>query len=197
MHKAIPRNSIWLWKKKISYHRSIVYFSTMSESQMMMWWQLIPEDFGPNIQNISVIENIVADTQSILPSKSANKYEHITSKSQCHAKDLFAIDIEENNYYYFLLTVLNVQREQQKELRNLNYKLSAYILYWGSGYSNQALNNVDIICYGRKIYTPQNLRRCVIDWYHLYLNCPCGSRLAKNPRIVLLESPCHASKTVW
>ena len=42
----------------------------------------------------------------------------------------------------------------------------------------QALDKVKIICYDRKIYVPQSLRRRVLDWYHLYLNHPVGNRLA-------------------
>ena len=45
------------------------------------------------------------------------------------------------------------------------------------GYSRQALDNIDLICHDRKIYEPQTLHRRVIDWYHLYLNHPGGSRI--------------------
>ena len=43
----------------------------------------------------------------------------------------------------------------------------------------QELDDVEIICYGSKIYVPQSLRRHVLDWYHFYLNHPVVSRLAK------------------
>ena len=78
-----------------------------------------------------------------------------------------------------MLNILIVQREQQMELRNINSKLSTYILDHVSGYSMQALNGVEIICYDIKIYVPQTLCRRVIDWYHFYLNHPDGSRIAK------------------
>ena len=48
----------------------------------------------------------------------------------------------------------------------------------------QALDDVDIICYDINIYVPQSLRRRVLDCYHLYLNPPGGSRLAKTIREV-------------
>ena len=48
----------------------------------------------------------------------------------------------------------------------------------------QSLDNVKIIYYDSKIYVLQSLRRCVLYWYHLYLNHPCGSRLAKKTREV-------------
>ena len=92
---------------------------------------------------------------------------------------LLSIGREENSENYFRLNILNVQREQKKYLIKINYKLSAYISYWSSGYSKQALDKVEIILYDSKIYVPQTLRRRVLDWYHFYLNHPGGSRLAK------------------
>ena len=53
-----------------------------------------------------------------------------------------------------------------------------------SGYSMQALYEVKIIFYDSKIYLPQNLHRCVLDWYQLYLNHPGGSRIPKTIREV-------------
>ena len=60
-----------------------------------------------------------------------------------------------------------------------NYKLSTYIPYQGCGYSKQAINNVNIVFYDRKINVLQSLCILVLDWYHLYLNLPGGSRRAK------------------
>ena len=61
----------------------------------------------------------------------------------------------------------------------MNSKLSTYILDRGSGYSMQALNDVEIICYDSKIYVSQSLCRRVLYLYHFYLNHPGGSRLAE------------------
>ena len=60
-------------------------------------------------------------------------------------------------------------------------KISTYISDQGSGYSIQALDDGEIICYDIKIYVPQILPRHVLDWYHLYLNHPSGGRLEKPP----------------
>ena len=63
----------------------------------------------------------------------------------------------------------------------------------------QALYYVEIICYDRKIYVPQILRRCVLDLYHFYLNHLVGSRLAKQIREVcywkglLVQAKLHAN----
>ena len=66
-------------------HKNMVYAATLSESQKFMHWQLILEDFGPNIWHIAKVENILADTLSRLPSVSVDKYDPCTRKSQCRA----------------------------------------------------------------------------------------------------------------
>ena len=67
-------------------HKNLVYVATLSESQRVMRWILILKEFGPNIQHISVVENIVAYVISRLPSAYVKNYNTITSKSQYHAK---------------------------------------------------------------------------------------------------------------
>ena len=73
-----------------------------------MRWQLILEDFGPDIQHIAGVDNIVADTLSRLPFMPRNKNEPFTRKAQCRANELFAIDREENNEDCFPLNLLIV-----------------------------------------------------------------------------------------
>ena len=89
-----------------------------------MRWQLIIKEFGPNIQHISGVDNIESDTLRRFPSVSIDKYNTSTMKYQCQTKKLFAIGREENIEDCFPLNILNVQRKIQKELRNINSKLS-------------------------------------------------------------------------
>ena len=123
----------------------MVYATTLNESQKVMRWQLILEGFGPNIQHISGVDNIVPATLSILSYTSVKKYEPITIKDQRRSYELFAIGEKKYNKEHFSINILNMQREQQKHSIKVNSKLSAYILDWGSGYSKKALNKVKII----------------------------------------------------
>ena len=93
---------------------------------------------------------------------------------------------KKNNKNRFPLNLLIVQREQQKELRNINYKLSTYISDRRYGCFMQELEDIEIICYDSEIYLPQSMLRLVmvLDWYHFYLYHPGGSRLAKTTREV-------------
>jgi hypothetical protein len=91
----------------------LVYAATLSESQRVMRWRLILEEFGPNIQHIPGIDNIVADTLSRFPS--ANYERHDTSTdSLVRANEFFAfndIDIDDG----YPLTLFTVQQDQQHE----------------------------------------------------------------------------------
>ena len=55
-----------------SYHKNLVYAAAQSESQRVMHWRLIIEDFGPTINHISGVDNIVYDTISRLPYTTVN-----------------------------------------------------------------------------------------------------------------------------
>ena len=86
------------------------YAATLSESQRVMRWQLILEEFGPNIQHISGVDNIVTDTLIRLPYTSINKYEPRTRKAQFCVNELLAIFRIENNKYSLPLNLFIVKR---------------------------------------------------------------------------------------
>ena len=83
-----------------SDHKNLVYAVTLSESQRVMRWRLILGEVGPNIQQIAGVDNLVADTLSILTSTPSDRYEPCTMKAQCREKKLFSIDRVENNEDY-------------------------------------------------------------------------------------------------
>ena len=95
-----------------SDHKNLVYAATLSESQRVVLWVLNLKEFGPNIHHIYVVENIVADTLSILPSMHSNKYNPCTRKAQNHANKSFTLGGIENNEDPPPLNLLILQREQ-------------------------------------------------------------------------------------
>ena len=58
----------------------MVYATTLSEPQRVIFWRHTLEEFGPNIQYVAGVGNIVADTISRFPSTSFEKNKTITSK---------------------------------------------------------------------------------------------------------------------
>ena len=94
-----------------------------------MLWRLIIKEFGPNIQHIAGVDNIVADTLSRLMSTPSGKYNTCTRKSKCRVKKLFAIGRVENNENCFPLNLLIVQREKKW---NEEYKFQPQYIHFGS-----------------------------------------------------------------
>ena len=93
-----------------SDNKNLFYATTLSESKRVMRWRLILEEFGPNIQHIAVVDNIVADKLSRLPSTPSNKYDTCTRKAQSCANESFTLGRMENNKDYLSLNLLIVQR---------------------------------------------------------------------------------------
>ena len=77
----------------------------MSEYQRVMRCQVILKYFGPIIQHIRGVDNMVANTLSRFPSTPIGNYEPSTLKSQCCANELFALSRDKNNEDGFPLTV--------------------------------------------------------------------------------------------
>ena len=88
----------------------MVYAATLIEYQRLMFWRLIIKEFGPNIQHIAGVDNIVANMISRFPPTPSDNYNPFTRKSQCRSNKLFAIGRVENNDYCFPLNILIVQR---------------------------------------------------------------------------------------
>ena len=74
-----------------SDHKNLVYAANLNESQRMMSWRLIIEEFEANIQHIAGVDNIVAGLLSKLQYEPVDKYETITRKAQCRTNKLFTI----------------------------------------------------------------------------------------------------------
>ena len=76
----------------ISHHKNLVYEATMSASQRVMRWRLIFKGFGPNIQYISEIYNIVVYTLSHLPLENTDREKPSIISDLHQSNELFAFN---------------------------------------------------------------------------------------------------------
>ena len=58
-----------------SDHKNLVHAATISQSQRVMRWRLILEEFGPDIKHMSGENNVVADIMSRLPTTTEDQKE--------------------------------------------------------------------------------------------------------------------------
>ena len=57
----------------------MIYAETQSEYQTLIHWKVILNGFGPNVQHIDGVDNIVVDTLSRFLSTTFDQYEHRTT----------------------------------------------------------------------------------------------------------------------
>ena len=70
-----------------SYNNNLVYDTTLSESQRVLSWRIIIIEFGPNIQHLAGVDNIVAYMLSKFLSMPSNKYKSCTRKDKYCANE--------------------------------------------------------------------------------------------------------------
>ena len=70
-----------------SDHQKLVYATTTSEYQIVIYWKLILEEFGPNIYHISGVDNIVDDMLRIFTSATSNQDKTIDIRSHRYVKN--------------------------------------------------------------------------------------------------------------
>ena len=98
-------------------HKNLVYKATLSESQRVMQWRLLLEEFRPHIHHIAGVDNIVANTLSRVKSSNIGKDEDESSKNQM-LQELYAATKIQSIQAEFPLEKGLIRDEQQKELKN-------------------------------------------------------------------------------
>ena len=130
------------------------------------------------IQYIPGPENIVAGALSRLPMDNKNNdvqemYDaHIQKKRKICARTQFVPD-------ECPLDIKLITRTQRDELKRKSTKLKEYVRDPKSAYTRTNFYDNEVILFKNKIYIPIVLRKQILNWYHLYLCHPGGTRLGK------------------
>ena len=69
-----------------SDHKNLVHAATVSQSQRVMRWRMILEEFGPDIRHIAGVENVVADVISKLLTTTTDQKEQRTDAQDLQDK---------------------------------------------------------------------------------------------------------------
>lgn len=165
-----------------SDHKNLVHAATLSQSQRVMRWRLILEEFGPDIQHISGEDNIVADAISRLPTTTNEDQNEQSTEAQGSSSEMLAemeMFVLDDDEEAFPLNLSLVRKTQQLELNQKDSKLKKLVKDKKSGYNVMTIDTIEIIAFEDKIYVPLKLRKRTIEWYHYFLNHPGGDRLYK------------------
>ena len=143
----------------------MVYAATVSESQRVMRWRMILEEFGPDIVHIKGEQNTSADALSRLPKKDGDV--ESKEKTKC---EIFAQEIGQDAA--FPLEYASIAEETKKELKE-NSELQDLLKDKESGYYTYDLEGHKVVMHKKCIYVPKPLQGRLIRWYHHYL-CHLG-----------------------
>ena len=143
-------------------HKNLVYKSFNTER--VMRWRLLLEEFGPKLTYIKGANNVVADALS-----------RMEMTNEDFGMEAFALDDADFPEHY-PLTYRQIRYEQQKD-----QELIAKLQTDPDKYKYEAFkfadNSYDIITKGGKIYLPKPLQKVAAEWYHSMLMHPGETRL--------------------
>ena len=161
--------NILLGHKVIVYtdHKNLTYKNFNTDR--VMRWRLILEEFGPDLNYLKGEKNIVADALS-----------RLELKEESLSKDIAMLyGLDETNIEY-PLTFANIRIAQQADqtLRNEAASNPKYHLksFHGGG------NTVMLICMNDKIVIPSKLQKTIVNWYHSQLCHPGETRTEQTIR---------------
>ena len=153
-------------------HENLTY--KQFNSNRVMRWRLLIEEFGPELTYIKGEKNIVADALSRLDiednetSPPDSLEQLLLSNMECFASDIKL----PSTVYPVSFQLIHQQQQLDNELMNLTNTKPEYQTkeFRGGGRS------VSLICYKDKIVVPKSLQRRIVQWYHTHLCHPGETR---------------------
>ena len=155
-------------------HKNLTYKNFNTDR--VMRWRLIIEEFGPEFHYVKGENNVVADALSRLAITS-NSTNSDASSEMVALAELYGAD---TNDVMFPLTFLHIMKHQQldKVLRSCAAADSTYHLksFRGGGHP------IALICHNDKIVIPSSLQKQIVTWYHVQLCHPGETRTEQTIR---------------
>ena len=163
--------------KVFTDHKNLTY--KQFNTERVMRWRLILEEFGPELIYIKGENNIVADALSRLDIQPTRVLDEI------QLAELYGLDDSDLPENAFPLNYKNIAKSQHDDKllmntlqKSLQVDNSPYHIkvFRGGGKTRE------LVCYKEKIVIPVSLRLRVVQWYHLQLCHPGETRTEQTIR---------------
>ena len=131
-------------------------------SQQVLRWQLLLEEFGPDISYLPGESNTVTDALSRLKINGHHPSSDILQ--ECFGPT-------QSEEHLFPLSTAVIAEKQQKD-KKLMTKLESKLDKDDSNYDMETVNGVEVITMNGKIVIPKCLTADLMNWYHHFLHHP-------------------------
>jgi hypothetical protein len=115
-------------------------------------WQLIVEEYGPNIVYLPGKHNIIADALSCLP-KLSDPHDEST-----FLEEIFALDKK--------IDAFPIEFNVISKAQLANNKIQWYITNNDPDFETRIIQQAPLVHFKGKIVIPTNLCSCILTWYH-------------------------------
>jgi hypothetical protein len=138
-------------------------------TERVMRWRLILEEYGPELLYVKGEQNVVADALSRLPIADTTDTDTYDLNYLADHFGLHDNDLPEDVYPLHYQLIQKCQKTDKPLITKYKQKASNYQLnsFRGGGKSTK------LICYKDKIVIPTSLQKRVVNWYHTML-CHAG-----------------------
>ena len=148
-------------------HQNLIYHD--QQTDRVLRWRLLIEEFGVDIKYIKGVKNIVADVLSRYPTNN-NPLKRAEAPTSETLSEMFAQTTLDREVFPVNFSVLASFQQRDQDLQALvetDPNVSRKIFRGGE----------QLICFKDRIYVPKELRKHVVDWYHTYLMHPGETRM--------------------
>ena len=160
--------NILLGHKIVVYtdHKNLIYDNLQTDR--VLRWRLLLEEFGADIRYIKGEQNKVADILSRYPT-SNDPLKPKPPPTRDQLSEMFAQQVLPAHIFPVNFSVLALYQQRDDELQQLVETADDVTRKTFRG-------GEQLICYKERIYVPKALRNHVVEWYHTYLMHPGETR---------------------
>ncbi|GFH56268.1 hypothetical protein CTEN210_12744 [Chaetoceros tenuissimus] len=158
-------------------HVNLTYNSALSESQRVMRWRMIIEEFSPIIKYIKGEANTVADSLSRLPLMTNEDTTESEEKFETLLNEIFLHDDDDEEG--FPLEYTRIRKAQEQDLSTKRISAEKIENDKSGRYGVKMYDNERLMTYRGRIYVPPSLTTPAIQWYHWILQHPGKDKLLR------------------